>query len=42
VAKESDKIKTIRFGKQRASTKGNPKASESDRIKNKPFSKLVI
>ena len=35
VAKEGDKIKTIRFGEQGASTAGNPKAGESDRMKKK-------
>lgn len=35
VAKEGDKIKTIRFGEQGASTAGKPKAGESERMKNK-------
>tara|TARA_X000001388_G_scaffold44134_1_gene31264 strand:+ start:13753 stop:14067 length:315 start_codon:yes stop_codon:yes gene_type:complete len=35
VAKEGDKIKTIRFGQQGASTAGKPKAGESDRMKKK-------
>ena len=35
VAKEGDKIKTIRFGQQGAKTAGKPKAGESDRIKKK-------
>ena len=35
VAKEGDKIKTIRFGQQGAKTAGNPKAGESRRIKMK-------
>ena len=35
VAKEGDKIKTIRFGQQGASTAGKPKAGESRRIKMK-------
>ena len=35
VAKEGDKIKTIRFGEQGASTAGKPKAGESDRMKQK-------
>lgn len=35
VAKEGDKIKTIRFGEQGASTAGAPKAGESERMKNK-------
>ena len=33
VAKEGDKIKTIRFGQQGAKTAGKPKAGESRRIK---------
>ena len=33
VAKEGDKIKTIRFGVQGASTAGKPKANESDAMK---------
>ena len=33
VAKEGDKIKTIRFGEQGAKTAGKPKAGESDRMK---------
>ena len=35
VAKEGDKIKTIRFGEQGASTAGKPKAGESDKMKTK-------
>ena len=35
VAKEGDKVKTIRFGEQGASTAGKPKAGESDRMKKK-------
>ena len=35
VAKEGNKIKTIRFGEQGASTAGKPKAGESRRIKMK-------
>ena len=35
VAKEGDRIKTIRFGEQGASTAGKPKAGESDRMKAK-------
>jgi hypothetical protein len=35
VAKEGDKIKTIRFGEQGASTAGKPKAGESERMKKK-------
>jgi len=35
VAKEGDKIKTIRFGEQGASTAGKPKEGESDRMKKK-------
>ncbi len=35
VAKEGDKVKTIRFGEQGASTAGAPKADESDRMKKK-------
>ena len=35
VAKEGDKVKTIRFGEQGAKTAGKPKAGESDRIKKK-------
>ena len=35
VAKEGDKIKTIRFGQKGASTAGKPKAGESDRMKAK-------
>lgn len=35
VAKDGDKIKTIRFGEQGASTAGNPKKGESDRMKTK-------
>ena len=35
VAKEGDKIKTIRFGEQGAETAGDPKKGESDRMKMK-------
>lgn len=35
VAKEGDKIKTIRFGEQGARTAGSPKAGESDRMRKK-------
>jgi hypothetical protein len=35
VAKQGDKIKTIRFGEQGASTAGKPKAGESDKMKAK-------
>jgi len=35
VAKEGDKIKTIRFGQQGAKTAGKPKKGESRRIKMK-------
>ena len=35
VAKEDDKIKTIRFGEQGAETAGKPKKGESERMKNK-------
>ena len=35
VAKVEDKIKTIRFGEQGASTAGKPKAGESDKMKAK-------
>ena len=35
VAKEGDKIKTIRFGQQGAKTAGKPKAGDSRRIKMK-------
>ena len=35
VAKVGDKIKTIRFGEQGASTAGKPKAGESSRMKKK-------
>ena len=35
VAKEGDKIKTIRYGEQGASTAGKPKAGESARMKAK-------
>ena len=35
VAKEGDKVKTIRFGEQGASTAGKPKANESDKMKQK-------
>ena len=35
VAKEGDKVKTIRFGEQGASTAGKPKTGESERMKKK-------
>jgi hypothetical protein len=35
VAKEGDKVKTIRFGEQGASTAGKPKSGESKRMKMK-------
>ena len=35
VAKQGDKIKTIRFGEQGASTAGKPKAGESAKMKAK-------
>jgi len=35
VAKEGDKVKTIRFGEQGAKTAGKPKAGESSRMKKK-------
>ena len=35
VAKEKDKIKTIRFGEQGASTAGKPKEGESDKMRQK-------
>ena len=35
VAKEGDKIKTIRFGEQGAKTAGKPKKGESDKMKKK-------
>jgi len=35
VAKEGDKVKTIRFGEQGAKTAGKPKAGESDAMKKK-------
>ena len=35
VAKEGDKIKTIRFGEQGAKTAGKPKAGESKAMKKK-------
>ena len=35
VAKQGDKIKTIRFGEQGAKTAGKPKAGESDKMKKK-------
>ena len=39
VAKEGDKVKTIRFGEQGASTAGDPKSGESDKMtaKRKSF-----
>jgi len=35
VAKEGDKVKTIRYGQQGAKTAGKPKTGESDRMKKK-------
>ena len=35
VAKEGDKVKTIRFGEQGAKTAGKPKSAESDKMKAK-------
>ena len=35
VAKEGDKIRTIRFGQQGAKTAGNPKVGESEAMKKK-------
>tara|TARA_Y100000389_G_scaffold67154_2_gene63395 strand:+ start:3088 stop:3378 length:291 start_codon:yes stop_codon:yes gene_type:complete len=35
VAKEGDRVKTIRFGEQGAKTAGKPKKGESDRMKKK-------
>ena len=35
VAKVGDKVKTIRFGEQGASTAGKPKSGESDKMKKK-------
>lgn len=35
VAREGDKVKTIRFGEQGAKTAGKPKAGESEAMKNK-------
>ena len=35
VAKVGDKVKTIRFGQQGASTAGKPKKGESERMKKK-------
>jgi hypothetical protein len=35
VAKEGDKVKTIRFGQQGAKTAGKPKAGESEAMKAK-------
>ena len=35
VAKEGDKIKTIRFGEQGAKTAGKPKAGEGDKMRKK-------
>ena len=35
VAKQGDKVKTIRFGEQGAETAGAPKKGESDRMKAK-------
>ena len=35
VAKEGDKVKTIRFGEQGAKTAGKPKEGESEKMKKK-------
>ena len=35
VAKQGDKVKTIRFGEQGAKTAGKPKAGESEAMKKK-------
>ena len=35
VAKDGDKVKTIRFGEQGASTAGDPKKGESEKMKKK-------
>jgi hypothetical protein len=35
VVKDGDRVKTIRFGEQGASTAGKPKKGESDRMKKK-------
>ena len=35
VAKEGEKVKTIRFGEQGASTAGKPKKGESEKMKKK-------
>jgi hypothetical protein len=35
VVKDGDKVKTIRFGEQGASTAGDPKKGESDKMKAK-------
>lgn len=35
VAKDGDKVKTIRFGEQGAKTAGDPKKGESDKMKKK-------
>ena|SRR6056297_2913988 len=35
VAKDGDKVKTIRFGQQGAETAGDPKKGESERMRNK-------
>ena len=35
VAKQGDKVKTIRFGEQGAKTAGKPKAGESDAMRKK-------
>ena len=35
VAKEGDKVKTIRYGEQGASTAGKPKTGESEKMKKK-------
>ena len=42
VAKEGDKVKTIRFGQQGAKTAGKPKAGESRRTKMKRKSFKVL
>ena len=39
VAKEGDKIKTIRFGQQGAKTAGKPKAGKNDKKKKRPKSR---
>jgi hypothetical protein len=40
VAKEGDKVKTIRYGEQGAKTAGKPKAGESEAMKKKRASLL--